>query len=118
MEARCGRWPSVLGAVLWLGAAACGLGERGDFLLGRPCTTDRDDCGAGGVCLPHERAPAGDYRAFFCRTPESFDPAIPDDLPRAFCDPDRGLDCPSGAACVPDRIRIDAGPRALVCAPE
>jgi hypothetical protein len=95
--------------------AGCGLDERDDFLLGRPCTTDRNDCDPGQRCLPHRRVEAR-FDAFFCRSAESFTQPWSAELPLAYCDPDRGLDCPGNVFCAPDRIRLDAGPRARVCA--
>jgi len=95
---------------------ACGLQQREDFLLGRPCAPERDDCGEGARCLPHEvDAEIPRYEAYFCRDEASFDPNLGVDLPRAFCDPERGIDCPGRSECVPDRFREDVGARPRVC---
>ena len=105
-------WAAVTAALLL--SAGCGLDERDDFMLGRPCSIDREDCDAGQRCLPHRRVD-GRFDAFFCRSADTFSQPWSVDLPLAYCDPGRGLDCPGDVVCAPDRIRLDAGPRARVC---
>lgn len=97
----------------------CGLSERDDFLLGRPCAFGESECEAEDRCLPHSRRAEGTFDEYFCRSEASFDSAFaPEPLPLAYCDPDRGIECPGAVPCEPDRVRVDVGPRPLVCAVE
>ena len=98
-------------------AAACGLTERDDFLIGRQCSrTAEQPCDPMQVCLPHEVSSSGQFDAFRCRDRASFLP-LPDgrEAPVAFCDSDQGVVCPVGLVCNADRVRLDVGIRRLVC---
>lgn len=96
-------------------ALGCGLREADDFLLGRPCAIDRDDCEEHARCLPHALIDGDRFDAYYCRSADSFRASYPEELPIAYCDPDRGVTCPPSIACAPDRFRVDVGPRPLVC---
>ena len=97
-----------------LSAAGCGLNERDDYLVGRPCTPGvADVCDEGQVCLPHEWSADGPG-AYRCRSAASFQQVGNEEAPLAYCD-DTMFFCPAGLVCNADRIREDAGFRQRVC---
>lgn len=104
-----------IAAGLALALSACGLEERDDFLVGRPCDRSVETpCDEGQVCLPHEIRD-GVFDAFRCRDGTSFEPSGGQPAPLAYCDEEAGLVCPDGLVCNADRIRLDAGVRRRVC---
>ncbi len=91
-------------------AAACGLEERTDFLIGRQCDRNRSDCDPGAECLPHKHDPFADFR---CRDRASFEPIDNQEAPLAYCNAD--IACPGDLVCNADRIREGTGRRLMVC---
>jgi hypothetical protein len=94
-----------------LAFAACGLEERSDFLIGRQCDRNGEDCDPGQECLPHQSDPS--LQDFRCRDRASFEPIEGQDPPLAYCNAD--ITCPGDLVCNADRIRVDGGLRPLVC---
>ena len=90
--------------------ASCGLEERDDFLIGRQCDRDGEECDEGQECLPHEESPLGDYR---CRDRASFEQIDGREPPLAYCN--AMIECPADLVCNADRIRTDTDRRPLVC---
>lgn len=105
--------------VLWLltlaSAFGCDLAERSDFLVGRLCDPRRaESCDLGQACLPHALQ-ENRFDEFRCRDRVSFEPIGGREAPLAYCQPELGYLCPGDLVCNADRIRSDAGRRALVC---
>ena len=89
---------------------ACGLEERADFLIGRQCDQNGDECDEGQACLPHRIEPYSDFR---CRDRASFEPIDGREPPLAYCNAD--IPCPGDLVCNADRIRVGGEDRPLVC---
>lgn len=105
------------GILLGLGAQACSLEERADFLVGRTCDpVVAPACDVGESCLPHAWLAMNQPTAFYCRDKASFAKLADNrDPPLAYCD-DKTYVCPEGTVCNADRIRpLDGGLRREVC---